>query len=109
MARFIWDEGNTQHIARHGVTRSEAESVIEHAKRPFPSYEGENKWLVRGQAASGRYLQVVYVLESDAYIDYSAIDLLELDDELDAIYVIHARPLTETEKKSLRKRRSKGR
>jgi hypothetical protein len=44
--------------------------------------------LVWGQTRSGRYLQVVYLLGVD-----------------DVVFVIHARPLTDREKRRLRRRR----
>jgi uncharacterized DUF497 family protein len=105
LANFIWNAKNVEHIAKHGVTPDEAEHVVEHATAPYPSYEGDQKWLVRGKARSGRYLQVIYVLESDAAIDYSEIDLVSLSAMVDGIYVIHARPLNESEKRKLRRRR----
>ncbi len=107
MARFIWTAWNTAHIAIHGVTREEAEFVVTHRKRPYPMAQGDVKWLVRGQTHRSRYIQVVYVLESDANIDYAEIDLLQLSEKADAFYVIHARPLEESEKRNLRKQRRK--
>jgi hypothetical protein len=59
------------------------------ARRPYPSYEGDGKWLVRGQDIHGRYLQPVYTVDEDG----------------ETFYVIHARPLTEREKRNLRRRR----
>jgi hypothetical protein len=42
---FRWNEWNVEHIAKHGVQPDEAERVIRHAKRPYPRYHGDNKWL----------------------------------------------------------------
>jgi hypothetical protein len=109
VAPFIWDDGNTAHIAKHRITRAEAEYVVRHARAPYPSYEGDDKWLVRGKTRAGRYIQVIYVLECDAMgIDYTEVDLVLLAAEADAIYVIHARPLEDDEKRNLRRTR-KGR
>jgi len=105
MGKFIWDEKNTAHIAEHGVTAREAEYIVEHARNPYPMPHAERKWLVRGRTESGEYMQVIYVWESDAAIDYTEIDLLELTDSAEAIYVIHARPLNEAEKRAFRKKR----
>ena len=61
---FDWDEGNTNHIARHGVTPREAEEVI----RGNPIVlEGqfrnrEQRILCAGRTATGRALAVVYTL-----------------------------------------------
>ena len=85
---FRWNEWNVEHIARHGVSREEAEYVVDHAARPFPRHHGDGKFLVRGQSEEGRWLQVVYVF-----------------DPRDVIYVIHARPLKETEKRATRRSR----
>ena len=54
----------------------------------FPRAESEGKYLVWGQTAVGRYLQVVYI--------FSPANM---------VYVIHARDLDEQEKRRLRRRR----
>ena len=106
MARFIWEHKNIDHIAEHGVTPGEAEYVVEHG---VISNRGENKWRAVGRTKAGRYLHVVYVLESDLIdIDYTEIDLLQLEEVADSFYVIHARPLTEAEKSAFKKRKRKG-
>ena len=48
----------------------------------------EDKWLVWGKGRGGRFLQVVFVLDED-----------------ETIYVIHARPLTDREKRRYRRRK----
>lgn len=58
-------------------------TALVHARRPYPKIIGDGKWLVIGQTALGRYLQVIYVDD---------------DDDADTVYVIHARELTDTEK-----------
>ena len=62
--------------------------VVRQAKPPFPQQVGDEKFFVMGQGRGGRYLQVVYVLDPD-----------------DTVFVIHARPLTEKEKKRYRRRK----
>ena len=84
---FRWNRWNEEHIGRHGVLPSEAEAVIENARRPFPLAREDDKWLVWGRGRGGRWLQVVFVIDED-----------------DMVYVIHARPLTENEKRRLRRR-----
>ncbi len=88
MRGFRWNWWNTEHIAEHGIAPGEAESVVRCVARPFPEYLGEGKWAVRGQSASGVYIQVMYTLDPD-----------------DTVYVIHARPLTDREKRRFRRRR----
>ena len=84
---FRWNEWNEDHIGRHGVLPEEAEYLVNNAMPPYPENVGYGKWLVRGQAPDGRYIQVVFVIEDDCY------------------YVIHPRGLTDTEKRQLRRRR----
>jgi len=106
---FIWKRKNVEHIAEHGITPEEAEYIIVHAKSPYPEIMADGKWLVRGRTRAGRYIQTIFVMESDAAdLDYSEIDLVMLDPSEDGICVIHARPLTEAEKSAFkRKRKSK--
>jgi len=85
---FRWNDANEEHIARHNVAPTEAEHVVNNASRPYPTYEGDDKFLVRGQTVAGNYIQVVYIF-----------------DPMDVVYVIHARALTDREKRNLRKRR----
>jgi uncharacterized DUF497 family protein len=85
---FRWIEWNRDKIAQHNVAADEAEFVINHAKPPYPMRVEDEKRLVWGQARSGRYLQVVYLLAVD-----------------DTVFVIPARPPTPREKKRLRRRR----
>lgn len=85
---FRWKEWNVEHIARHGVTPAEAEYVIRHAKPPYPSDAGDEKFEVRGQTAEGYYLIVVYVMDDDG-----------------TVFVIHARPMKDREKRQFRRRK----
>ena len=84
---FRWNEWNEDHIGQHGVLPKEAESLVNNAAPPYPEYVGTGKWLVRGQTPDGRYIQVIFVIEDDCY------------------YVIHARGLTDHEKRQLHRRR----
>ncbi|HEV2295975.1 MAG TPA: hypothetical protein VGR35_19170 [Tepidisphaeraceae bacterium] len=66
---------------------AEVEHLLEHAAAGFPEYIGGGKYRVRGQP-EGRYLQAVYIFSPAA-----------------VVYVIHARELTDREKRNLRRRR----
>ena len=77
---FRWNEWNLEHIAEHAVVRM--------AVRPYPRRIEDDKWLVRGQRPGGRFLQVIFVLDQD-----------------ETVYVIHARPLADQEKRRFRRRR----
>jgi uncharacterized DUF497 family protein len=96
----------TLNATSHGLSVEEIEYVVRNAVDPYPEYIGENKFLVRGRTESGSWAQAIYVFAEDATdIDYAEVDLAMLDD--DALYVIHARPLTEREVKALRRRRKR--
>jgi uncharacterized DUF497 family protein len=87
MYEFRWNEWNIDHIAIHGVDPEDAEFVVNHARRPYPELARNDTFLVRGQTAHGECLQVVYFIDVD-----------------DLAYVIHARPLTDNERRSFRRR-----
>jgi uncharacterized DUF497 family protein len=86
MTGFRWNEWNTEHIARHGVTPDEAEKVVRNARRPYPSRRGDSKRLVWGRGLGDRFVQVIYIEDPDG-----------------TIFVIHARPLTDQEKRQYRR------
>jgi len=73
---------------RHGVSPEEAEWVVEAVCRPYPLARADDKWLVKGRGRGDRWVQVVYVFSPD-----------------DTVFVIHARPLTENEKRQERRRK----
>jgi uncharacterized DUF497 family protein len=84
--QFRWNDWNVDHIAEHGVTPEEAEYVVEHARSPYPKKFGGGKYGVWGQAETGWWLQVIYIL-SPAPV----------------VFVIHARPLDDNEKRQPRR------
>jgi uncharacterized DUF497 family protein len=86
--RFRWNEWNIEHVVEHGVDPEEAEMVVRQAKHPYPERQPAEKWMVWGRGRGGRFLQVFFVLDDDQ-----------------TVYVIHARPLTDREKKRYRRRR----
>lgn len=88
MQGFRWIEWNIDHIAKHGIAVDEAEMVVGGARRPYPQRREDEKWLVQGPGFGGRLIQVIYVLDPDR-----------------TIFVIHARPLREQEKRRFRKGR----
>ena len=60
--QFEWNEGNTNHIARHGVTSEEAEEVItgDPTVLQVQFRSGERRILCAGRTAKGRVIAVVY-------------------------------------------------
>lgn len=85
---FRWNDWNIEHVQKHGVSLDEAETLVRTALAPYPQRRDEEKWLVRGTGIGGRLLQAVFVEDADS-----------------TIYIIHARPLTEGEKRTYRRRR----
>ena len=85
--RFRWNGWNLDHATRHGVPPTEAGHVVAGARRPYPEYRGDGKWLVIGPGFDGGLIQVVYLTDPDG-----------------TVYVIHARPLTDREKRRYRRR-----
>ena len=84
---FRWNEWNVDHIAEHGVDPEEAEYVVNHARRPYPQARADDKWRVVGRGRGGRWVQVIFIFDPE-----------------DAVFVIHARPLTDREKRRERRR-----
>ena len=84
---FRWNDWNVEHLASHGIDPREAEEIVLAARSPFPLVQADEKYLVWGATEDGRFLQVVFVI-----------------DEADPLFVIHARPLTEPEKRRYRRR-----
>jgi uncharacterized DUF497 family protein len=85
---FRWSDWNREHLAVHGVTPEEAEYIVDHAAPPYPEQIGDGKWRVRGQTATGRYLQIIFLFDPNG-----------------TVYIIHARGLNDREKRQLRRRR----
>jgi uncharacterized DUF497 family protein len=105
----FWDEQSRNHIAKHGVTTQEVGFLLKHSRPPFPEEIGENKHLVQGQTEAGRFLQVIFVYRPIDTLDWESLaweDRVALADEGsdEIVYVVHARDLTDSEKRALRRR-----
>ena len=65
--QFDWNEANTEHIARHNVTRDEAEQVIE--SNPLEirkkDHSGELRIVHVGETHAGRILLVAVTSRGD--------------------------------------------
>ena len=85
---FRWNEWNAEHLALHGIEAEAAEQVVEEATAPYPRRIGADKLLVWGRGPAGDLLQVIFVFDEDG-----------------SAYVLHARPLTEREKRRYRRQR----
>jgi uncharacterized DUF497 family protein len=84
---YRWNAWNVEHIGEHGIWPQEAEYVIEHAVRPWPEDIGKDRNLVLGTGPDGAYLHVVFIFSPPG-----------------VVYVIHARPMNESEKRRYRRR-----
>jgi uncharacterized DUF497 family protein len=87
MYEFRWNGWNLDHATRHGIAPHEAEMVVNSARRPYPEYLGGGKYRVIGRGSGGRLVQVIYLLDEDG-----------------TVYIIHARALTDNEKRRYRRR-----
>jgi len=85
---FRWNRWNEEHIRRHGVEPEEAEEVVFGAGSPYPLVQSEERYLVWGSTDDGRLLQVVFVIDEDG-----------------TVFVIHARLLTDKEKRRYHRRK----
>jgi uncharacterized DUF497 family protein len=59
-----------------------SKEVVETVRSPFPRRIEDDKWVVWGSTSGGRLLQVVFVLDDNG-----------------TVFVIHARDLTDREKR----------
>lgn len=73
---FDWDESNLAHIARHGVTRQEAEEafVIAPVDIMRQYYEDEDRFLQLGVTSAGRVLAIVTTWREDVLRVITAYD-----------------------------------
>jgi hypothetical protein len=78
-----------EHISKHGIQPHEAESVVENCSAPYPQMIGQDKRMAVGRLADGRYVQVIYVPSRLV---------------AGAVYIMHSRALTESEKRKFRRR-----
>jgi uncharacterized DUF497 family protein len=85
---FRWNDWNLGHIDEHGIACKEAEAVVCRARPPYPGEIGQDKYLVVGQTQDGTYIQVIYVFDPE-----------------ETVFVLHARPLSDSEKRRFRRRR----
>jgi len=107
---FSWDDENREHIAKHAVTPEQAEEVVRGARAPFPQQQDDEKLVVWGAMATGRYLQVIYVLKRPdevAFDSVAAHDWIDIEagKVREVIRVIHAMDLTPRMKRQLWRRR----
>lgn len=82
--RFKWIEWNIDHVAKHGVSPEEAESVFDFPATGYPRRE-KDCYMLWGKSCLDKWLQVAFVKEPDK-----------------RIFVFHARPLTKRERRQIK-------
>ena len=87
LLEFRWIPWNVGKVEGHGLSVSDVEFAVNHARRPYPKPIGNEKWLVVAPTRGGRIIQVIYVV----------------DEEDESLFVIHARPLTDKERRRRRR------
>lgn len=80
---FEWDDDNIEHIARHGVSPDEVESVAFDDEPWVKKGRGGTRYLL-GYTVAGRYLFVVYVLKGKGRA--RAITALGMDEATRKLY-----------------------
>ena len=65
---FDWDEHNEKHIARHGISRLDAEDVLSgnHFISEFQTEGDEERWIAVGTTRTGRILGIVFAVRGEA-------------------------------------------
>lgn len=74
---FDWDEANEEHIARHGISRIETETVlVDPLARFMDSWieDDEVRYRQIGSTARGRLLVVAFTLRGEAVRPITAFD-----------------------------------
>ena len=65
---FDWDKHNEKHLARHGVSRSDAEDVLSgnHVLFEYAMEGDEERWVAVGLTRTGRVLNIVFAVRGEA-------------------------------------------
>jgi uncharacterized protein len=81
---FDWDEANLAHIARHNVSREEAEDICTLDSLAFDCYtvDDEIRFDEVGQTRSGRFLKVVTTERAGKIRIVTAFDASPIEKEI---------------------------
>ena len=65
---FDWDEQNARHLAKHGISRSDAEDVLlgNHILLEYQVKSNEQRWVAVGATRTGRILEIVFAVRGEA-------------------------------------------
>ena len=65
---FDWDWHNEQHLAKHAISRDEAEDVLlgNHVLLEYQTLGNEQRWVAVGATRAGRVLNIVFAVRGEA-------------------------------------------
>jgi uncharacterized DUF497 family protein len=65
---FDWDKHNEQHLAKHGISRADAEDVLSgnHILLEYQTEGDEQRWVAVGATRAGRIINIVFSLRGEA-------------------------------------------
>jgi uncharacterized protein len=65
---FDWDEHNEKHLAKHAISRLDAEDVLSgnHILMEYQMEENEQRWVAVGASRTGRILNIVFAVRTEA-------------------------------------------
>jgi uncharacterized DUF497 family protein len=65
---FDWDKHNEGHLAKHSISRLDAEDVLSgnHILIEYQVEENEQRWIAVGAARNGRILNIVFAIRGEA-------------------------------------------
>ena len=65
---FDWDEQNERHLAKHGISRSDAEDVLSgnYILLEYQVEGNEQRWVAVGMTRTGRIVEIVFAVRGEA-------------------------------------------
>ncbi len=65
---FDWDDQNLRHLAKHDISRSDAEDVLNgnHILLEYQMEGNEQRWIAVGATRTGRILIIVFAVRREA-------------------------------------------
>ena len=65
---FDWDVHNLKHLAKHGISRLDAENVLSgnHILLEYQMEGDEERWIALGATRTGRVLEIVFAVRGRA-------------------------------------------
>lgn len=67
-SEFNWDDQNEAHLAKHGISRFDAEEVLcgNHILLEYQMEGNEQRWVAVGATRTGRILDIVFAVRGEA-------------------------------------------